>query len=736
MMKGRLSDRTIIAGLIVLLIVELGLLVMHLSWGGFRPRANEKEVVVAGVVQKNENELHRRSLNSLVWEKSNAKDSLYYHDSVLTLAQSTATLRLFKETDVNLSENTLVTIEPPEQNRTGEIRLKFYRGGFRARNPLANTQVESESWSMQIKTGSDIDLRQVDDKNFELTVKQGHVDLNNGETTTAVTNEQVLRIEGTNVQKMEMREELKWLQPPPKRIYTHDQNVNVVLKWQGGEPKQIVRQTLSQSEQVVKLDTGENKYSMNLPLGYHRLFLRADDATSEAMDIEVWSAPVLHLLSPLPRNRIKTETETAFMWTWPPGIAKFVLQVQGGRLNMNLDADKNSLTSKFQEEDDVEWSVRAKDKEGFDIPPLYSYPLYIREQPLAAPKLKGPEIRKPAADKGALFLWKMWNIILPQARAEDDVEYQALFSWEPVIGADHYVIEISETSDFRKPLVTEKVLKPEYTWNKVHLKNYFWRVAAGAKKGKLGFFSDPQEADLSKPQVEGVKVKAVAKKVEELPSPVLPVKSAPPLVKSEEPPSPPRKPFFSRKLLEWKPSFSIIKGTAPQTVTVNLKGAHLTSLALQLEKNLGDYILETTLDYANFNFQPEPKNKFPFQKNLSWSEMQLAFMWRKVEGHLGFGAFVWQTTKFGRTDLEAINNSTIIMFGPSIQSVWQWGSVEYIGDYSGAFFGSSTGLSTEQKFRWKFNSWSFGVGGKYSSTTYTGGKTSTVTGGASLGFDF
>lgn len=732
-MKGRLSDRTIIAGLIVLLIVELGLLVMHLSWGGFRPRTNDKEVIVAGVVEKNENELHRRSLNSLVWEKSNTKDSLYYHDSVLTLAQSTATLRLFKDTDVNLSENTLVTIEPPEQNRTGEIRLKFYRGGFRARNPLASTQVESESWSMQIKTGSDIDLRQVDDKNFELTVKQGHVDLNNGTTTTAVTDEQVLRIEGTNVQKMEMREELKWLQPPPKRIYTHDQNINVVLKWQGGEPKQIVRQTLSQPEQVVELEAGETKYALSLPLGYHRLFLRADGATSAAMDIEVWTAPVLHLLSPLPRNRIKTETDTAFMWTWPPGVANFNFQLQGGRLNENYLAEKNALTTKFSEEDDVEWSVWAHDKEGYEIPPLYTYPLYIREQPLAAPKLKGPEVRKPANDKGASFWWKMWNIILPQARAEEDVEFQALFSWEPVIGADHYVIEISETSDFRKPLVTEKVLKPEYTWNKVQLKSYFWRVAAGAKKGRLGFFSDPQEADLSKPQIEGVKVKAVAKKIEELPAvPVVKPIVAPP-VKSEEPP---RKPFFARKLLDWKPSFSVIKGSAPQSVTVNLKGIHLTSFALQLEKNLGESVLETTLDYARFSFQPEPKNKFPFQKNLSWSELQLAFMWRKTGGHIGFGAFVWQTTKFGRTDLEAINNTEVTMFGPSLQAMWKWNSIEYIGNYSGAFFGSSTGLSTEQKLRWQLNKWSFGIAGRYSTTTYTGGKTSTVTGGASLGFDF
>jgi len=50
--------------------------------------------------------LRRRGTDSLVWEKSAADDVLYYYDSILTLAQSTASLKLFKDSEIRLSENT------------------------------------------------------------------------------------------------------------------------------------------------------------------------------------------------------------------------------------------------------------------------------------------------------------------------------------------------------------------------------------------------------------------------------------------------------------------------------------------------------------------------------------------------------------------------------------------------------------------------------------------------------
>jgi len=111
----------------------------------------------------------------------------------------------------------------------------------------------------------------------------------------------------------------------------------------------------------------------------------------------------------------------------------------------------------------VRWNVQGRDANGYVIPPLYSYPLYIREAPLAAPRLKVPVLRRPARvqDRGAAH----WFSLLPQAQA-DEILYQAVFSWEPVEGADRYVIEISASPDFRHPLVNTTVNKNEFSWKR------------------------------------------------------------------------------------------------------------------------------------------------------------------------------------------------------------------------------------------------------------------------------
>src|SRR5262249_50486026 len=149
-----------------------------------------------------------------------------------------------------------------------------------------------------------------------------------------------------------------------------------------------------------------------------------------------------------PRNRVKTNMPVDFVWMSLKGVKDFNFIFKGRRENFTESRVENSLQRTFDDEDDAQWSVEGRDDQGFVIPPLYSYPLYIREAPLSAPKLHAPTLRAPAKVEkpGAEFRWP--DLLLSKAYA-DEVKYQAVFSWEPVEGADRYVIEIAESGDFR-----------------------------------------------------------------------------------------------------------------------------------------------------------------------------------------------------------------------------------------------------------------------------------------------
>src|SRR3954463_4346557 len=73
-----------------------------------------------GEITETKREVRRRTQDSLVWEESKHSQKLFSHDSILTLDQSTASVKLIGDTQITLNENTLVTIEPPNLNTTHE----------------------------------------------------------------------------------------------------------------------------------------------------------------------------------------------------------------------------------------------------------------------------------------------------------------------------------------------------------------------------------------------------------------------------------------------------------------------------------------------------------------------------------------------------------------------------------------------------------------------------------------
>lgn len=471
-------------------------------------RLSENSQSPAGVIVKTEKDLKRRGMNSLVWENAYQEETLFYHDSVLTLSESTATLRLEENTEIHLAENTLVTIEPLDKNAGSEIRLKFTRGDLRAKNPSGLTKIETDQWTLDLSRGSEVALRQKGDKNFEVEVVKGQLDFQTENGTTSFNQNQVVNIENNQVSKTsEIANDIKFQGPAYERVYSLSSISQIPVSWQG-QAEKIEITAIGDEENSEKIVTSLKSTDLNLAPGRYALRLVDKNKVSEVKEIEIWKAPSLHLLAPAPRDRLRTHEDVTLIWSFIPEAQSYKVvttDLKSGKSEEKI-VQENSLKTSFQQESDIQWKVIGIDANGFEIPPSYSNQFFLRHQPFAAPKLKSPELRIPASNnkkspekkKAPSSLLNWWNLLISKAHAKDEAaDFEAIFAWEKIEGADQYTIEISDKPDFRNPKVSKVVKKTIFTWSNFSLGTYYWRVAAGSSSGRMGVFSEAARVNLT-----------------------------------------------------------------------------------------------------------------------------------------------------------------------------------------------------------------------------------------------
>jgi hypothetical protein len=691
-MIAKKADRWIVLSLVAALAAETLLLLWHLGFFPGVSSAASHRRGPAGIVFKNENELRRRSADSLVWEKSLADESVFYFDSLLTLSQSTAVLKLEHEAEIELNENTLVTIEPPEENARGEIRLKFVRGNLRARNPWSEARIDAPEFAIDVKAGSEMQLRETGDGEYEIQVAKGEAKVLGEDGEHTVDGSSLLRMKrGAGAERLAIDRGLRWRDPPAKRIYFHGEAGRTRVSWEG-EASELRVQKAGAPEKVIALESGRREAELELDAGDHLIYLRKSGGTSAALPVQIWKAPLLHLISPLPRDRVRTGDDISFLWMRTKGVASYGFVLQGKRAKIEARPEINLHRLRFEDEDDARWSVWGKDADGFEIPPLYEYPIFIRHKPFAAPQLNSPRLRKPAAEKGALH--KILNLILPEAQADEADVYEAYFSWQAVEGADEYWLEISETPDFRNPVLSRRTSKTEFVWREFRDKIYYWRVAAGAKSGRMGIFSAPAKVSVQE-GVELKKIETVAAAPASPPPPEAPKPAEVPpkeLTARSEPAL--QKPHGWR--LMWKPAYAVLQSKEERNVRANFTGPKAAAFAV--EKDLFVYDRRWwTLEgkYESAVYKPKSKSEYPFQNEVKTEDVELRFTRVKESGLWGLGVNLGLHPRIERAGPERVRAVTHALGGVHARTRMNFLGAEYQGDFglnagSGDYgFGSS-----------------------------------------------
>ena len=658
----------------------MGWLLIDLQWIHI-PLFSKKSLVVglkeAGYVLKAGEDLKRRGANSLIWDGAREKDILYYKDSILTLSQSTAKLYLKDQTELQLSENTLVTIEEPEATSKSEIRLRFSKGDLKARNPTNTTTIQGDEWIVNLEKGSEISLRK-DKDSYEFEVISGQAQLQTEAGAQALNSSQILKLgQNKEIKTLTKNKNIQWKDKKLTRFYTLDEEKSVPLAWDG-EVSQIEIQKSGEAQVQKNVSDPHSTSVVTLKLGNYKVRLQGPEGLSDAREIEIWKAPHIYLKKPLPRDRIHMGQPIEFVWTNEAGIKNYQLKfnaVSGKRAPSSPKAvSENFQTVQFDDEYDLTWKVEGYDPDGFLVPALYENPVFIREKPLQAPQLKSPQIRTPIPDqkpKDNSWLYELLKplnrlsqILIRRVQAAE--HYEITFQWESVVGANKYVLEVATTPDFRDPVLIENVKTTDYIWKKVKYKKYYWRVAAGSSRGRMGFFSEPLELkleDIKKIETPTVvKVPPLVEKVVEDISRVKNPESTPPVIVAAEIKN--TKPNASWGVA-WMPSYKLADAQSTDGAHLHLAGGVLQGLHLQYQTpQWGRAIYQLSLKRSQQSWRPTPESEYAFQKSLtlveSWLKMDRAI----VDENLCYGVVMHESFFPVRSTSESMSLTSVLTFGP------------------------------------------------------------------------
>lgn len=718
-MKAVTTDKKIILITLTVLVIEILWLLANLKVvpNPFARDTSSVQSKAAGYVLKSQHELRRRGFDSLIWEEANNNETLYYYDSVLTLSQSSATLFLQEQTEIHLSENTLVTIEPQDSTTIGQIRLKFTRGDLRARNPYASTKIETPEWSIDLNEGSEVSLKQTGDDNFEVEVLKGDLKFERDSEVQNISVNQVLKIdENTPTETLTVEKDLVLQGPEYQRIYSFEKDVPVPISWKGNAEK--IQITELGSDVILREVSADQKTdTLNLEPGKYSVRLLSNGKVSSTKEIEVWKAPVVHLLSPFPRDRVKMNQDTSFVWSIIPEAKEYRFEITDTRTGEKKieKSLENYMTYDLGTEGALTWRVIAIDADGFEIPSLYSNPLFSQRELLAAPKLKTPELRNPASGEklkkpkkkndGAFYKFELlFDLFFPAAQAQNTAamaSYEAVFAWESVEGADSYNIEISKTPDFRKTELAKKVKSTQYVWSKFPLGTYYWRVAGATKSGSMGEFSEPAKINLEKipdkefNNLEGVIIRPTFdpdKQRADVSTKDIDILSNVPKTSFDET-------RFDQKVLMASEIQRTLKDTylfayTPTNYTWNLNGDDMLKAKFNDNQNTaGRFRTEQTLSeersyvvdayYAQTKWAVDAV-AFPFQKDVTIVDSRVQILVGSNKYNVFTGGAVQTSPQVERKDNEEIAVKSNLTVGPSVLYVWRNDS-RFSGDHSLSF---------------------------------------------------
>jgi hypothetical protein len=676
-------DRYLVTGAISLLIIELFVLFDNNSWIHFSNKNNDSQNSIGKMLDVRE-KVRKKSQHSIAWEDSLPNDILKPYDSILTLESSSARLSLSKDIQLTLHENTLIVIEPEED--LSQSSLSFEKGFLISKVKQKNLRLGTTEWTILAQPGTDLSLKSLNDKKLEIEVLSGNILLKNKTSKTEKSfNKNSVII--TNQKEVEFTQtiskELKW-ENNFDRIYTFNSDVFYKLEWIGNAYQlQLIHPDKRISHYAVD---NSRSLEVTLPIGTHIFRLVKNNETSLEKIIEVYPAPKIHYYSPLPRERVDLNKDVSFVWNSIPFAKEYEVEFIDKSSNKILVKNiftESSFKLKFEMEKDILWHIKAIDKEGFRIPSSYEYQLYSTKNPFTFPQIKSMKLRSPAQEKKPpTLINKFFNALIPKAYAQNMLDGEIRLDWESIPGADYYEIEISSQPHFMNPEVQSRTYTPEFIWKSQFQKNqYYFRVAAGNKDGRMGLFSPVQVIDISKLEVETPTIELTQKKMEAHFLETLSLDKFSDIFDSSLNSTPLNiiEKSLNLEALEPKYDFKLDFSFNYIKKSLEIKNDFKSDFSEWTKNNL-NFLIKTksfiNIFYLSYQEFAPNELELPFQNTIYFWEGNYQFLYNFNKTH-SLGISIFKENSFTRSNYETIKPKDHISSGISYLFLKDWGRLNY-----------------------------------------------------------
>jgi hypothetical protein len=260
-------------------------------------------------------------------------------------------------------------------------------------------------------------------------------------------------------------------------------------------------------------------------------------------------------------------------------------------------------------------------------------------------------------------------------------EYEAVFEWEKVEGADRYLIEISETPDFLAIKASKKVRNTRYVWSGFKPGTYYWRVAGAASNGEVGEFSSTARFNATGlPVTDVMKDGVIIRKKAEPKMERAAIETKTENIIAEAP-----KALFEEKRFEApvemnmekrEISSSYLLTLGSGTTAWNLSGADNLKakfsgtqpafVHFQTEQKWSDeksYLVD--VNYSNIKWSVENTQNYPYQSDLRFNDYQAKLLVGSNRDRWSYGLSFENNALIKRKDLEEISIEPTMTVGPS-----------------------------------------------------------------------
>lgn len=481
------------------------------------------------VVREMNKELLYQTADEKKWKSAKIQQSLYTRNQVMTPADSTAVLELRDHSLLTLAPNTLMMLEDSQFESTGALTLYIEKGRVFAKSQDQKTKIKTEKGNIHLAENSEVEIRALAPSSSEVNVKSGSARIEGqNHQVVELTQNQMAKFSNLSPLTVETRDpEVDFNknsfdshnageESPTtdfQRIYVTEESQTIPISWKG--PAETIRLRSfghKQSTEII-LPKEQKQTSLHLKPGQYEIQLTTRRGASQTQALEVIQVSILKVFSPLDRDRFRVGSPIKFSWAEEPLAKEYRvefldLRTQEKTIEPNLTG---YFEKSFSRPGSYQWQIASLDEHGQVISKTPPLKMSVGENFLAAPKLKGLELRAPASKdipkklppkkkssqnifQLPWFHWLSWAQRLlgsPAWAVESNVE--AIFRWEAVAFAKSYTIEIAKKSDFRNPLIYKKVAKNEFIWLNFEDGIYYWRVAASDDKDELGLFSEPSK---------------------------------------------------------------------------------------------------------------------------------------------------------------------------------------------------------------------------------------------------